>query len=168
MTHEDDRLHDAVSADNVRRLLAGTLTDPMPGTLAAEVEARVDSIAGAAFDVGFKAGKIQGRPVISSHFARSLAIAGAALIAAALGAAAVIKPTAEAYGMGITSQCRDQLLAAAAVELHGLHCPGAADYGHSEASITLCAMAGGRTPEQVARLPICEGAAPARLTEGAP
>jgi hypothetical protein len=164
MTHEDDRLHDAVSADNVRRLLAGTLTDPMPGTLAAEIEACANS----SFDVGFKAGKIQGRPVISRHFVRSLAIAGAALIAAALGAAAVIKPAAEAYGMGITSQCRDQLLAAAAVELHGIHCPGAADYGHSEASIALCAMAGGRTPEQVARLPICEGAAPVRLTEGAP
>ena len=42
MTHDtidDPRLHDAVSADNVRRLLAGTLTDPMPGTLAAEVAA---------------------------------------------------------------------------------------------------------------------------------
>jgi hypothetical protein len=34
---EDDRLHDAVSADNVRRLLAGILTDPMPGTMAEQV-----------------------------------------------------------------------------------------------------------------------------------
>ena len=34
MTTEDERLHDAVSADNVRRLLDGRLTDPMPGTLA--------------------------------------------------------------------------------------------------------------------------------------
>lgn len=52
----DERLHDAVSADNVRRMLAGTLTDPMPGTLAAEVEERVGTIATAAFDAGFKAG----------------------------------------------------------------------------------------------------------------
>jgi hypothetical protein len=37
MNDTDDRLHDAVAADNVRRLLAGTLTEPMPGTLAAEV-----------------------------------------------------------------------------------------------------------------------------------
>jgi hypothetical protein len=102
------------------------------------------------------------------HFARSLAIAGSALIAATLGAAAAIKPAAEAYGMGIDSQCRDQIIAASLVELHGIHCPGAADYGHSEASIALCGLAGGRTPERIARLTICEGAAPARLTEGAP
>jgi hypothetical protein len=37
MNAEDDRLHDAVAADNVRRLLAGTMTDPMPGTLAERV-----------------------------------------------------------------------------------------------------------------------------------
>lgn len=35
---DDERLHDAVAADNVRRLLAGTLKDPMPGTLAAQVD----------------------------------------------------------------------------------------------------------------------------------
>lgn len=52
----DERLHDAVSADNVRRLLAGTLIDPKPGTLAAEIEARVGTIATAAFDAGFEAG----------------------------------------------------------------------------------------------------------------
>jgi transcriptional regulator with XRE-family HTH domain len=34
----DERLHDAVAADNVRRLLAGTLTEPEPGTLAAQVQ----------------------------------------------------------------------------------------------------------------------------------
>ena len=33
----DERLHDAVSAENVRRLLAGLIDNPMPGTLAAQV-----------------------------------------------------------------------------------------------------------------------------------
>ena len=87
-------------------------------------------------------------------------IIGGAIITASLILASVAKPMVEAYSMEIADQCRDQIIAAAQVQLHGLQCPGAADYGHSEASIALCGLAGGRTPRQVARLPICAGVVP--------
>lgn len=51
----DERLHDAVAADNVRRLLDGTLIDPMPGTLAARIAESTESIAKAAFESGYRA-----------------------------------------------------------------------------------------------------------------
>jgi hypothetical protein len=92
-------------------------------------------------------------------------IAGGILIAVGLAWSAVMKPATEAYAMGIDAQCRDQMIAAALVEELALHCPGAADYGHTEGSIALCGIAGGRTPEQVARLPQCKDVAPVRLTE---
>ena len=87
---------------------------------------------------------------------------GVILIVFGMSIGVAIKHGAEAYSMGIDGQCRDQLIAAAEVELHGLQCPGAADYGHSEASIALCALSGGKTPEQVARQPICKGVLPIR------
>jgi len=101
-------------------------------------------------------------PSLAQYFGRTMILGGIgfALIACGLALAAVIKPAAEAYRMGVDAQCRDQIMAAAQVQLHGLQCPGAADYGHSEASIALCGLAGGRTPRQVARLPICAGVVP--------
>lgn len=85
------------------------------------------------------------------------AIIGGAIIAASLILAAVAKPAVEGYPTGLAAQCQTQLIAAALVEELALHCPGAADYGHTEGSIALCALARGRSPEQVARLPQCRG-----------
>lgn len=50
----DERLHDAVSADNVRRLLDGTLIDPMPGTLAALVDEDIREAERLAFESGLE------------------------------------------------------------------------------------------------------------------
>ena len=110
-------------------------------------------------------------PSLAQYFGRTMVLGGIgfALIACGLAISAVIKPAAEAYSMEIADQCRDQIIAASLVQLHGLQCPGAADYGHSEASIALCGLAGGRTPRQVARLPICAGVVPRlEIKEGAP
>lgn len=93
-------------------------------------------------------------------------LAGCAIIVCGILIAAGVNRAAEAYSMSLAARCDAQILAASLVELHGIHCPGAADFGHSEATIALCGMARGRTPEQVARLPQCLDAAPVRLLEG--
>lgn len=60
----DDRTHDAVSVENVRRLLAGTLTEPMPGTLAAEVQAWALYKSAQAFKAGLSFGRDEGRAAV--------------------------------------------------------------------------------------------------------
>lgn len=39
----DELIADAIAAQNVRKVLDGTLTDPLPGTLAAAVKERLDA-----------------------------------------------------------------------------------------------------------------------------
>lgn len=57
----DDRTHADVAVDNVRRLLAGTLTDPAPGTLAADVRDWALRASGHAFQSGRNFGRAEGR-----------------------------------------------------------------------------------------------------------
>lgn len=57
----DGRTHDAVAVDNVRRLLAGTLTEPMPGTLAADVRDWGLRAAAHALQQGRSLGRVEGR-----------------------------------------------------------------------------------------------------------
>lgn len=54
---DDPRLHDAVSAENVRRMLDGRLTDPLPGTLAAEVRDWGTLKSAQGFQAGRRAGR---------------------------------------------------------------------------------------------------------------
>lgn len=60
----DERIHDAVAADNVRRFLAGTLTEPMPGTLAADVQAWALLNREQAFKAGLSFGRDEGRAAV--------------------------------------------------------------------------------------------------------
>lgn len=82
---------------------------------------------------------------------------GASIIVGSLTIAGVLKPQLESYPNSLQALCETHMLAAVAVQENGIHCPGEATFGHSEGSLALCGMARGRTPEQIARLPQCQG-----------
>lgn len=87
------------------------------------------------------------------------AMVGALLILAAAGVTMAIARAGESQTMSLRAQCDAMTLAAVMVQENGIHCPGAADFGHDEGTLAVCRMARGRTPEQVAALPQCRESA---------